>query len=183
MKELTYRAVARPQARAAAIGGVRFDRIMALLSAWLIAGAYLDGWAHNHISDLETFFTPWHGILYSGFASAAGVLVSVVVANRVRGYPWREAVPTGYGYALLGTGLFAAAGVGDMIWHVMLGIESNIEALLSPTHIVLAFSAGLLVSGPFCAAWVRAGRGAATSWRTWFPAVLSLVLLEAVFTI
>src|SRR5262245_28799356 len=35
-------------------------------AAWLVAGAYLDAWAHTNRSNLETFFTPWHAVLYSG---------------------------------------------------------------------------------------------------------------------
>ena len=51
-----------------AAGGRYFDLIVSLLSLWIIAGLYLDGSAHHHIPDLiETFFTPWHAVLYSGF--------------------------------------------------------------------------------------------------------------------
>src|SRR5581483_11876177 len=51
-------------------GGRRFDLIVAVLSLWILAGLYLDGSAHHHIPDLiETFFTPWHAVLYSGFAA------------------------------------------------------------------------------------------------------------------
>lgn len=183
MQELTYQARAIPTQRVRAIGGLGFDWAVALTGAWLIGGAYLDGWAHTHISDLETFFTPWHAVLYSGFSALASVLVGAVLVNRLRGYNWQQAIPAGYAPALLAVGLFAVAGVGDMLWHVMLGVEADIEALLSPTHILLFFSSGLLVSGPLRAAWGRAQAPRATDWGRWGPAVLSLMLLLSVITI
>src|SRR5258708_2702731 len=45
-----------------------FHWILALLVAWIVAGAMSDAWAHNNIASLETFFTPWHAILYSSIA-------------------------------------------------------------------------------------------------------------------
>ncbi len=55
-------------------GSMQFDRVMVALCSWLMGGLYLDGWAHNHVPELETFFTPWHAVLYSGFFAVAGFL-------------------------------------------------------------------------------------------------------------
>src|SRR5262249_42860659 len=110
-------------------GGLRFDWLFAALSAWLLGGIYLDGWAHIHISSLETFFTPWHAVLYSGFAACAlALLVQQVRALRA-GAPWREALPPGYGLSLLGAGIFLAGGALDLLWHTFFGIERGVEAL------------------------------------------------------
>ena len=47
-------------------GGRWFDLPVALLSLWLMLGTYLDGFAHLNIPDtIDTFFTPWHAVLYS----------------------------------------------------------------------------------------------------------------------
>lgn len=43
--------------------------VTVLLATWLIGGVFVDGWAHNNLAKLETFFTPWHALLYSGFAA------------------------------------------------------------------------------------------------------------------
>src|SRR6266851_4175154 len=52
-----------------------FEWSVAFFSTWFVIGLYLDGWAHaNELPD--TFFTPWHAVIYSGFLGAAGVLVS-----------------------------------------------------------------------------------------------------------
>lgn len=42
-----------------------------------------------------------------------------------------------------------------MLWHSRFGIEAGIEALLSPTHLVLALGGMLMVSGPLRAAGFR----------------------------
>src|SRR5450759_3523556 len=62
------------------IGGISFDWIMIAALTWLMTGGYLDAWAHNHFA-LDSFFTPWHGVLYSGFLVVAIVLVATIVLN------------------------------------------------------------------------------------------------------
>ncbi len=131
---------------------IRFDCAYATLSFWLIGGIYLDGWAHNH-HRVESFVTPWHGILYSGFfALLASLLFAVVRARRV-GYTWRRSLPKGYVPSLVGGFIFLGGGVFDLIWHQLFGIEADVEALLSPSHLILGFGAFLLLTGPLRAAW------------------------------
>ncbi len=151
------------------IGGIKFDLFMVLLTSWFVGGLHLDGWAHSHIPQLETFFTPWHGVLYSGYGVCALAIVGVVVLNHRRGYVWRQAIPAGYELSLLGVPLFFLGGIADLIWHLLFGIEANIEALLSPTHLLLAFSGVLIVSGPFRAAWRRQDKNAQPGWAALFP--------------
>src|SRR5579863_6216254 len=83
------------------IQGINFDRLMALLVCWFLGGLFIDGWAHNHGFVDKTFFTPWHAILYSGYAANAIALVIVIARNHARGYSWREAIPGGYELSLL----------------------------------------------------------------------------------
>jgi len=68
-------------------GSSLFDRIMVVLMAWLLGGAYLDAWAHNHLSNLESFFTPWHGVLYTGYFALAIFLGAPPLYKLTRGYP------------------------------------------------------------------------------------------------
>ncbi|MDQ6934088.1 MAG: hypothetical protein M3130_02130 [Actinomycetota bacterium] len=44
------------------------DATTAALSLLVITGLYADGWAHLNVGGLETFFTPWHAMLYGSFA-------------------------------------------------------------------------------------------------------------------
>lgn len=144
-----------------------FDWAVAVLSGWLVGGFLLDVWAHHNLpSTLETFFTPWHGVLYSGFLAVAAFLVGAFVRNLLRGTSWREALPVGYGLSLVGVLIFVVGGIGDVAWHLLFGIEVDVEALLSPSHLALALGAGLIVSGPLRSAWNRGYVG--------LPALLSL---------
>lgn len=47
------------------------DLITSAAGTWLILALFSDGWAHFNVPELEGFFTPWHGALYSGFAATA----------------------------------------------------------------------------------------------------------------
>lgn len=116
---------ARPSSpvRPRAIGGTGFDRAMVGLCTWFPFGAYLDAWAHTHVPELETFFTPWHAVLYSGFLAAAALTVATAFRNHARGDPWTRVLPAGYDPSLLGVLIFAAGGVGDMLWHLLFGVE------------------------------------------------------------
>ena len=166
------------------IGGLRFDTVMIILSTWFIVGIYIDGWAHAHGRVDGTFFTPWHALLYSGYAVCAIMLVATVVLNHQRGYSWQESIPDGYGLSLLGVPVFAAAGVGDLFWHILFGFEVGIEPLLSPTHLLLAFGGIIIMSGPFRAVWRRSetetGRWA--SWTTLYPMLVSTIATFSLFT-
>jgi hypothetical protein len=161
-------------------GGTRFDWTVVFLGLWMVGGLHLDAWAHHQFVT-ETFFTPWHGLMYSGFLALAVILLGAFVRNIRRGTPWREAMPIGYGLSLLGVAVFLAGGIGDMLWHSLFGVEVNIEALLSPTHLLLAFGGALIGTGPLRAAWARLA-GAKQKWEHLMPAVLSLALLLAILS-
>src|SRR5262245_6998021 len=128
-------AVGRPHSRAGvrpvAAAGVRFDWLFVAVSSWLVGGGALDVWAHFHVPQLETFFTPWHGVLYSGALALMVLVVFTVTRNRLAGAAWSRAMPAGYGLSLVGLGVFFAAGAGDALWHTLLGIEVDLEALVS----------------------------------------------------
>ena len=153
----------------------RDDLVTVLAGTWLITGLFVDGWAHNNLSELETFFTPWHGLLYSGFAACAGWLAWQVIRHQERGYPLARAVPIGYGLGVVGAAIFGVGGVSDGVWHTVLGIEVSIDALLSPPHLVMFTGALLVLTTPLRAAWHRPD-GTAPSLRAFLPALLSLVL-------
>jgi hypothetical protein len=164
------------------IGGLRFDRLITVFICWYLGGLFLDAWAHSHGLVDNTFFTPWHAVLYSGYAACALVLTLSVFMNRRRGYGWRQAIPHGYEFSVLGVPLFALAGVGDLIWHTLFGFEVGIEPLLSPTHLLLALGALQIMSGPLRAAWSRADAEPGQRWATLLPAIISLTAILSLFT-
>jgi hypothetical protein len=163
-------------------GGLRFDWIMALLFTWPIMGGYADAWAHNHLP-LDNFFTPWHGILYSGIAVSLFTVIGVALWNRSHGAAWRQALPTGYGLSALGLLIIAVGGPGDLAWHTLFGIEKNFDAIFSPTHVILALGIGLLVSGPLRAGWHRGDDPALPRWLGQGPAIVSLALSISLVTL
>ena len=153
---------------------LRYDWLMVALCAWFQAGAYLDAWAHVHLTELESFFTPWHGVLYSGFFAVAALTAAPLLRRRAPGRAWNEALPAGYDLSLVGVLAFLLGGVLDMIWHIVFGIEADVEALLSPSHLVLAVGSTLILTGPLRSAWGRPETG---SWRAARPMMLSASFL------
>src|SRR5712692_6993727 len=180
---ITAKGQTLPEAKSDVIvSSLRFDLLMGVLGMVFVGGLYLDGWAHNHGLVDKTFFTPWHAVLYSGYFANAVLLVGIVVINHLRGYRWQQAIPSGYELSLFGVPLFLTAGVGDLIWHTLFGFEVGIEPLLSPTHLLLAFSGLLIMSGPFRAAWRRTDSVSTHSWAALLPAILSLTTILSLFT-
>ncbi len=159
-----------------------FDWVMVGLSGLFVGGLYVDGWAHNHLDRIETFFTPWHAMFYGAFTLLAIVFGSYVVSGlganvKDRSNPivrWARAIPTGYAWSALGIALFMLCGVGDLAWHLRFGIEKDTEALLSPTHLGLATGMALVLTGPLRAA---IARGSTPRGASLWPAVLSLAWL------
>lgn len=117
------------------------DAVTVAIGSWLIGGLFSDGWAHHNVPELEGFFTPWHGALYLGLLLTGAWFAWL---GRAGGLRWYRHVPAGYGWGVVGIAVFAAGGLADMAWHVALGVEAGIDALLSPSHLVL-FSGGLLI--------------------------------------
>ena len=76
--------VERPRA-VSAVGGVRYDWLVAVLCTVFLGGAYLDVWAHVHVPELETFFTPWHAVFYAGFFAVTAVTIGPLLRRRARG--------------------------------------------------------------------------------------------------
>lgn len=131
-----------------------------------VIGLFLDGWAHNHVPELETFFTPWHAVFYAGYALIAIFLGVVRMRTRATG------MPVGYKEAYIGAFIFLLGGIGDMTWHELFGVEKDIEALFSPTHLVLALGAVMMLSAPWLAV-MRVGKAPKT-FAARLPAILAM---------
>ena len=94
-------------------------RLLIFSMIWFFSGAWID--SHTYlIDDIETFFTPWHGVLYSGYAFS--VLVAMFIKNTMKDYKFDVGV--------LGAVIFGIGGASDAIWHTLLGIETGVEPLL-----------------------------------------------------
>ena len=160
----------------------RIDWGVALLSLVFIAGAYWDGWAHNNVPNLiETFFTPYHMLLYGGFGLTATFVLGAWVQGLRTGQGWFTALPAGYNAALAGIAIFTFGGGFDLYWHERFGFEEDLEALISPSHLLLV-SGGLLIStATIRAAWQRR-TGRRLAGMTIFPVIISAFVTFSLIT-
>ncbi len=159
---------------------LRFEWALTLTSLWILAGLFLDGWAHTNIPEtIDSFFTPWHAVLYSGLAASIAVLGIPYLSNLRKGYALLRSLPPVYMRSLLGAVIFVVAANLDFIWHSVFGFESGVEALLSPSHLSLAVGGVLMISGPLRMAWEKPR---SMEDRMPWQALLSLFAVMGVFT-
>ncbi|HYZ16156.1 MAG TPA: hypothetical protein VE591_07125 [Candidatus Acidoferrum sp.] len=147
------------------------DLLIGIVGLWLAAGFLWDSWAHMHVA-VETFFTPYHAIFYAAMLAGAAILVLTALRNRARGFRGRNLFPTAYQLPLLGVPIFFLGGIGDLIWHTIFGIEDRIDAVTSPTHLVIGFGVLLVMSGPMRSA--LEARGELRSLRDYLPLIFAL---------
>ena len=128
-----------------------------LFGLWMTVGLFLDGYFHQNLdSDGESFLTPWHALFYAGFTASALWLAGMSRRRAPGVVDWRLSfLPAGYEGARLGLVLFALGGIGDAAWHSAFGVERGIDALLSPSHLLLFAGLVLILTAP-----VRAARTA-----------------------
>jgi hypothetical protein len=152
------------------------DLVTAILAACVVVGATSDAWAHaNLLGQLqrEGFFTPWHGLLYGGFAASAVWTLSLAFRRRHRvARWWLDGWPVGYRLGAVGVLVFFVAGLGDMVWHTIFGVEASLAASLSPTHLLLVCGAALMFTSPLRSWWAAGGGGG----RRAVAGVLSIAL-------
>ncbi len=156
----------------------RDDAIAGLCGVWMIAGLFVDGWAHRNQKP-ETFFTPWHAILYSGFTASAAWMIYMLRRHQRPGQSIRHTIPVGYGFRSVGVAVFGVGAVGDLIWHQLLGVEVSIEALLSPTHLVLLSGGLLMAVGPIVSTTAREGERQQAKWSSTGPIVGTVAFIVA----
>ncbi len=147
------------------------DYAVGICGVWIAGGFFLDAWAHGHVP-VESFFTPYHAVFYSGMLALALVIAAFGMRYRALGYDWSNVFPRPYRLALLGIPIFVLGGIGDMIWHHALGIEEGVDALLSPTHQILGLGIFFLASGPIRS--VLADRAGSTTLARQLPLALGL---------
>ena len=116
----------------------RQQAVTVVAGTWVVLGVFVDGWAHLNRPGLETFFTPWHAILYSGATALFGWLV---LRTRAAGSPDRK-------WVIAAAAVFAVGGAGDLLWHELFGVETGVDALVSPTHLLLLMGGLIGLTAP-----------------------------------
>lgn len=166
--------------RVANVSGARLDAAVTTLVLLTVVGFLLDVRAHMAGLDFEEegFLTPEHTVIYGGVAAAAVLLLAVTLARRYQSPGWREAVPDGYAAGFAGLGLFALGGPADALWHSQFGAEANVEALVSPTHLLLATGGATFAASPLRANWRRRDAvGPLAQFAVAVPAAVVLTIL------
>ena len=152
-----------------------------VFATWLILGLFVDGWAHNNQPELESFWTPWHGLFYSGFTATA-IWIAWIVRRRLDGTKGISgSIPPGYGAAAIGLMIFAVGGIGDAFWHTIFGVETSFDALLSPTHILLFIGIVMIVTAPMRSV-AHSNHGRSLPRGEFLPVGISMTLTTLIIT-
>lgn len=147
------------------------DYVIGICGVWISGGFFLDAWAHGHVP-VESFFTPYHAVFYSGIVVLGLAMAGFCLRYRNMGYTWPNAFPRPYRLACIGVPIFILGGLGDLVWHRVFGIEEGVNALLSPTHQILGLGIFFLSSGPIRS--VLADRAWSTTLGRQLPLALGL---------
>jgi hypothetical protein len=163
----------------------RDHMVLLLAAAVMEVGGLLDGWAHNSLPlaqlEREGVLSPWHLLLGFGYALTAGWIALLVLRQVRGGARGLAAVPIGYGLGLAGAVAWPIGfGLDQFVWHQVFGVERGIEALLSPTHLLLGLSEILMLTSPLRAAWSDATLPRRPSFGAFFPALLSVTFAVGV---
>jgi hypothetical protein len=156
--------------------GSAYDWAACFCAAWFLLGLFADGWSHYH-DVRESFFTPYHAVLYSGYFSNVALVAYTLYRGRQAGRSWRSAFPAGYDLTALGVLWFSVGVIPDMLWHRIFGIEEGIDVLISPTHLFLGIGMALILLGPARAGLAR--RTLPSTLDAQLPMVISLALFLA----
>jgi hypothetical protein len=124
--------------------------IMLVASAWLVTGLQLDAYAHATTPELETFWTPWHAVLYSGIAASGLTLVWLLRPRlpQIPTYRSLIALPNALRVPLVGMAFLLVGGGVDTLWHNIFGIEQGLEIFVSPSHEFIILGMVLVAAGP-----------------------------------
>jgi len=141
------------------LGGPRVDigdaELLVLVVCNLVSTVGLAGDIARHLQtpdDLQgDFLSSWHLVLYGG-VTAVGVWLGV---GAIRHGPRFVASA---GWTTAGFLMLAVGGMADAAWHAAFGTEANVEALVSPPHLLVFAGLGLLLTSPIVILWRRPER-------------------------
>jgi len=150
------------------------DFLTMAFGLWMLIGLMVDANSHSTDPGLESFWTSSHALFYSGFTATAAWVVRLCLMRRRSSGGILDWAPLGYRLSLIGVGLFALGGIGDSIWHTLLGVETGVDALLSPTHLLLFVGMLAIVSGPFRAAWNDSSGESEPGFKAFAPTLMSM---------
>jgi hypothetical protein len=102
-----------------------------------------------------------------------------IFLNYLKTRQLKKSIPIHFFPATIGVIFFALGGIGDLIWHTFFGFEKSIEALISPTHLLLFLGLFLIFLSPLnYVLFESKGK----SWRFYLVFVISVSVFFSYFT-
>jgi hypothetical protein len=111
---------ARREALGYPASSLTFDWVLSLLGIWMLAGLFLDGWAHNTLRDEKRRSSALARVLYSGMLAIGGTVNATHLRNLVRAITGC-ALPRAYSFRCSACRAFS--GMLDFLWHNTLGLR------------------------------------------------------------
>jgi hypothetical protein len=156
------------------------DIVVAVLSTWLVLGAYVIAYAYVHDSGhiIESAEKAGFTFLTAAWALLTLYLFAGFALGLSAGRPWNSALPEGVTGSFTAALIFGAAWIIDAaFWSPAFGSGGfGLESLFTPPHLVEMGAAAVIVSGPLRAA-ARRGEPVASP-----VALLSATLLLSVLS-
>jgi hypothetical protein len=126
---------------------MKFHWLMAFFAVVMNLGGIIDAREHlQHGFEIESIFTPTHGLLYAGWILGGVALAIQIIVRWRKGKSRNEWLPKGYFASALGFLVFGFGGGFDLFWHQIYGFEINLEAPISLGHTLLVIGASLMYS-------------------------------------
>ena len=156
------------------------DIVVAVLSTWLVLGAYVMAYAYVHESG--HIIEPAEKAGFTFLTAAWSLLTLYLFAGFAfglrEGRPWNSSLPEGETGSFMAALIFGAAWIVDVAFWTPLAGNSGVglDSLFTPPHLVEMGAAAVIVSGPLRAA-ARRGESVASP-----VALLSATLLLSVLS-
>jgi hypothetical protein len=138
-------------------------KVWALLGAsfWMLLGLQLDAYAHANVAELETFWTPWHAVMYSGIFASCLVGIWILRPFLPEGLTVAglKALPLSLKVSATGMVLLLISGGVDTLWHNLFGIEDGLDIFMSPSHVGIITGMAAVAFGPVLMRWEQPDNG------------------------
>jgi hypothetical protein len=163
------------QKRQQPVSSLAFDALYAVLTIVLAVGIFIDVWSHSTFGPDQSVLSPYHFLFYSAMGTIGGLLLFTHTTNLRQGYKWSAALPVGYGFSFFGVIFFTVAGIFDLGGHALFGFETGLEAIMSPTHMMLFIGWFIVAIAPIRAAFHKFKSEPARNLGQQLPMILALV--------
>ncbi|MCU1370641.1 MAG: hypothetical protein JWO77_1835 [Ilumatobacteraceae bacterium] len=152
--------------------------LLVLIACNVLTTVGLTGDIARHLQNPDDlagdFLSGWHLVLYGGVTTVA-LWLGIGALRHGPHFVWSAGTTT-TGFLLLAFG-----GAFDSAWHAQFGTEANVEALVSPPHLVVFAGLTFLLASPVVVLWRRPARR--LGWLASIVALVSVVTTVLVISL